>query len=133
MTETLAILAAVLFVGMALFQIAAALGAPLGNMVFGGRAAKEDGRLPLAYRIASGAGAVLLVLFAIVILTRGGVIGSSGDSTLVIVMSWAITAYMAINAPMNFMGKHWVERYVFGGITVVLVVLCAIVAASGPA
>lgn len=132
MTETLAIIAAVLFVGMALFQIAAALGAPIGEMLYGGRAVKEDGRLPLAYRIATAVAAVLLVLFAIVILTRGGVIGSSGDSTLVIVMSWAITAYMALNTPMNFMGKHWVERYVFGGLTLVLVILCAIVAASGP-
>ena len=131
--ETVAIVAAILFVGMAVFQIVAALGAPVGAMLYGGRAAKEDGRLPLAYRIGSAVGAVLLVLFAIVILTRAGVIGTSGDSTLVVIVSWAIVAYMALNTPMNFMGKHWVERYVFGGMTLMLVVLCAIVAASGPA
>ena len=74
----------------------------------------------------------MLVLFAVVILTRGGVIGSSGDSTLVTVMSWVIVAFMAINTPMNLLGKHWIERYVFGAITVVLVVLCAIVAVAGP-
>ena len=131
--ETVAIIAAVLFFAMALFQVAAALGAPVGHMLYGGRAADEDGRLPLAYRIGSAVAALLLVLFGIVILARGGVIGTGGDSTLVTIMSWAIVAYMAINTPMNIMGKHWVERYAFGGLTAVLVVLCAIVAASGPA
>jgi hypothetical protein len=47
-------------------------------------------------------------------------------------MSWVIVAFMAINTPMNLLGKHWIERYVFGAITVVLVVLCAIVAVAGP-
>ena len=132
MIEVLAIIAALLFGIMAVIQIALALGAPWGAVVYGGRAAKEDGRLPLAYRIGSGVAAALDLLFALVILTRGGVIGTSGDSTLVTVMSWAIVAYMAINTPMNIMGKHWVERYVFGGMTTALVVICAIVAAAGP-
>jgi hypothetical protein len=33
---------------------------------------------------------------------------------------------------MNLMGTHWIEKHVLGGITLVLVVLCAIVAAVGP-
>lgn len=131
--ETAAVAAAVLFGVVALFQVALALGIPWGAFAFGGRAVREDGTLPAAYRGASAVTAVVLVLFAVVILTRGGVIGTSGDSTWVTVMSWAIVAFMAINTPMNLMGKHWIEKYVFGGITLVLVVLCAIVAAAGPA
>ena len=131
--ETAAIAAAVLFGVVALFQVALALGVPWGAFAFGGRAVRDDGTLPAAYRGASAVTAVVLVLFAVVILTRGGVIGSSGDSTWVTVMSWVIVAFMAINTPMNLMGKHWIEKYVFGGITLVLVVLCAVVAAAGPA
>jgi hypothetical protein len=130
--DAVAMAAAVLFGVMALFQVALALGVPWGAFAFGGRAVRDDGTLPTAYRAASALTAVLLVVFAVVILTRGGVIGTSGDSTLVTVTSWVIVAFMAINTPMNLMGKHWIEKYVFGGITLVLVILCAIVAASGP-
>lgn len=130
--EILATTAAVLFGGVALFQLALALGVPWGTFAYGGRAVGEDGTLPSTYRFASAATAVVLVLFAVVILTRGGVIGTSGDSTFVTVMSWVVVAFMALNTPANLMGKHWIEKYVFGGITAVLVVLCAIVAAAGP-
>ena len=131
--ETAAVAAAVLFGVVALFQVTLALGVPWGAFAFGGRAVREDGTLPAGYRAASAVTAVVLVFFAVVILTRGGVIGDSGDSTWVTVMSWVIVAFMAINTPMNLMGRHGIEKYVFGGITLVLVVLCAIVAAAGPA
>lgn len=130
--ETAAIAAAVLFGVVALFQVALALGVPWGAFAFGGRAVRDDGILPVGYRAASAVTAVVLVFFAVVILIRGGVIGASGDSTWVTVMSWVIVAFMAINTPMNLMGQHWIEKYVFGGITLVLVVLCSIVAAVGP-
>ena len=40
---------------------------------------------------------------------------------------------MAINTAMNLAGKTKFERYGLSAVTVVLVVLCSIVAASGPA
>lgn len=130
--QTAAITAAVLFGVVALFQLALALGVPWGAFAYGGRAVRDGGTLPPTYRGASAVTAVFLVLFAIVILTRAGVVGTSGDSAMVTVMSWVIVGFMAINTPMNLLGKHWMERFVFGGITLVLVVLCAIVAAAGP-
>ena len=130
--ETVAMLAAVLFGALALFQVALALGAPWGAFAYGGRAIQEDGTLPITYRLASAVAAVVLVLFAIVILTRAGVIGTAGDSTLVSVLSWVIVAFLVLNTLSNVSGKHWIERFVFGGITVVLAVLCAIVAVAGP-
>ena len=130
--QTAAIAAAVLFGAVALFQVALALEAPWGMFAYGGRAARDDGTLPPTYRLSSAFAAVLLVFFAVVILLRGGAIGTSGDSTLVTVMSWVIVGFMAINTAMNFLGSHWVERYVFGGVTLVLVALCSIVAVAGP-
>ena len=130
--QTAAIAAAALFGVVALFQGALALGVPWGAYAYGGRAVSDDGTLPPTYRGASAVTAVVLVLFAIVILTRAGIVGTSGESTLVTVLSWVIVGFMAINTPMNFLGKHWIEKFVFGGITLALVVLCAIVAAAGP-
>ncbi len=129
---TVAIAAAVLFGAIALFQVALALGAPWGSFAYGGRAVADDGTLAPTYRLSSVFAAALLVLFAVVILLRGGAIGTSGDSALVMVMSWVTVAFMAVNTATNLVGKHWVERYLFGGVTVVLVALCSIVALAGP-
>jgi hypothetical protein len=119
--------------GLALFQIALALGAPWGAHVFGGRAVAEDGTSSGKWRAASAAGSVVLLLFGWVILARGGVVESSIDDTLLTVLSWMVVAYMAINAAMNFASKDLLERWLFGSVTVVLVVLCSVVAAAGPA
>ena len=133
MVEPVALLTAVLFVGLALFQIALALGAPWGAHVYGGRAVAEDGTLPGKWRAASAAASVVLLLFGWVMLARGGVIETSIDDTLLAVLAWMVVAYMAINAAMNFASKDSLERWLFGSVTVVLVVLCSVVAAAGPA
>lgn len=130
--ETLAWLAAGLFGAMALFQAALALGAPLGAHVYGGRVVGEDGRLPAKWRVASGAAALILLGFAWVILARAGVIDTDTSETLLTVLAWMVVAYMALNTAGNFAGKSPIERWVFGTITLVLVVVCAIVAAAGP-
>ena len=66
-------------------------------------------------------------------LARGGVVETGIDETLLTVLSWMVVAYMAINAAMNFSSKDSLERWLFGSVTVALVVLCSIVAAAGPA
>jgi hypothetical protein len=133
MVESVALLAAALFVGLALFQAALALGAPWGAHVYGGRATADDGTLPGKWRAASAAGAVVLLLFSWVMLARGGVVETSLDETLLTVLAWMVVAYMAINTAMNFASKDSLERWLFGSATVVLVILCSIVAAAGPA
>jgi hypothetical protein len=131
--ESVAVLSAALFAGLALFQLALALGAPWGAHVYGGRAVEDDGTLPGKWRASSAAGSVILLLFAWVMLARGGVIETSLDETLLTVLAWMVVAYMAINAAMNFSSKDSLERWLFGSVTVALVVLCSIVAAAGPA
>ena len=131
--EVVAWVAAVLFGALAVFQAALALGAPAGAYVFGGRAATDDGRLPGGYRLAAAGAAVVLVLFGFVILARAGVVESAASEQFLTIASWAIVAYMAINTAMNLAASTRVERYGFGSISAILVVLCSIVAASGPA
>jgi hypothetical protein len=133
MVESVAVLSAALFAGLALFQVALALGAPWGAHVYGGRAVEDDGTLPGRWRAASAAAAVVLLLFGWVMLARSGVVETSLDETLLTVLAWMVVAYMAINAAMNFASKDSLERWLFGSVTVALVVLCSIVAAAGPA
>ena len=130
--ETIALIAAALFGVLAVFQAALALGAPLGEYAYGGRAATESGTLTTRYRIMSGVAVLILLGFAYLILARAGVIDSPLTDRFILVGSWAVVAYLALNTAANLMGKTNVERYVFGSITAVLVVLCAIVAAAGP-
>ena len=130
--EVVAVVAAVLFAGLAGFQIALALGAPAGEYVLGGRVATDDGRLPTAYRIGSAGAAVILLGFAWIILARAGVAETSMSERFLTIASWAIVAYLAINTAANLMATTRFERFVLGGVSGLLVVLCAIVAAAGP-
>ena len=130
--ETIAVIAAVLFGLLAALQVALALGAPLGHIVYGGRVASAGEALPVPWRVASGAAALALVGFGWVILARGGVITTGVSSTVVTVLSWMVVAYMAINTAMNLASRDPIERYLFGGVTATLVVVCSIVAAAGP-
>lgn len=126
-------IAALLFAALAVFQVALVLGAPFGAVVYGGRKAGPDGKLVGAWRWMSAAAAAILILFALIILARAGAIETSISSTVLTVASWFVVAYMALNTAANLMSVNKVERWVMGSITVVLVVLCAIVAAAGPA
>ncbi|HMM96992.1 MAG: hypothetical protein IE926_10700 [Micrococcales bacterium] len=127
-----AVAAAALFAAIALFQLALVVGAPWGTVAYGGRVALDDGRLPSTYRFSSAVAAVLLVVFAVVVLVRGGVVGSSGDAAVVRVTSWVVVGFMALNTAANLAARHWVERFVLGGTTALLGVACSVVAAAGP-
>lgn len=130
--ELLAGLAGALFVALAGFQVVLALGAPFGHLVYGGRVAEPGESLPPRWRAASALAAVILLGFAWVVLARGGVIEAGVDETVLTVLCWMVVAYMAINTAANLSARDPVERYVLGGITGALVILCAIVAAAGP-
>lgn len=133
MVETVALIVAALFAVLAFFQIALAFGAPWGAHVYGGRVSNADGTLPRKWRLASGAAAIILLVFGWVMLARGGVVTSDVSETLLTVLAWMVVAYMAINTAMNFASKDRVERWFFGSISALLVVLCAVVAAAGQA
>ena len=92
---------------MATVQVALALGVPWGAFAHGGRAARDDGSRPPGDCAASVATSFVLAFFSRVMLLRGGDIGTSGEGT----------------------GSR---GFLFDGITLVLAVLCAVVAASGP-
>ena len=128
MTIPAAVLAAVLFVGMAAFQASLALGAPLGAHVLGGRYPRV---LPNRLRAFSAIAAAILVGGALVILARAGAIGwPVGAAGLLVPGSWAIAVFLVLNTLGNLASKSRLERTVFAAMTAALAVLCACVALS---
>lgn len=128
MTIPVAVLAAVLFVGMAAFQASLALGAPLGAHVLGGR---HPGSLPKRLRAFSAIAAAILVGGALVILARSGAIGRPvGATGLLVPAAWAIAALLVLNTLGNLASKSRLERTVFAAMTAALAVLSAYVALS---
>lgn len=127
-TGAAAITAAILFLGMAGFQVALALGVPLGQHVLGGR---NSGTLPNRLRLASAVAAVILVGAAIVVLARAAVIGFPVEAAgLLVPACWVIAGYMALNTLGNVKSTSRLERTVFAAMTAVLAVLCGYVALS---
>ena len=125
--------AAVLLFGVALFQTALAAGVPWGSAAYGGGAAGADGVLPIGLRISSAMATVVLTLAALVILIRGGVmrVGVRSDR-LARWSAWGIVGFLVLNTLGNLSSSSTVERWVLGGITLVLVILCGVVALRGP-
>ena len=128
MTIPAAVLAAILFLGMAAFQASLALGAPLGAHVLGGR---HPGTLPNRLRAFSAIAAAILVGSALVILARASAIGwPAGATGLLAPASWAIAAFLVLNTVGNLASKSRLERTVFAATTAALAVLSVYVALS---
>lgn len=128
MTIPAAVLAAILFVGMAAFQASLALGAPLGAHVLGGR---HPTSLPTRLRVISTIAAAILVGCALAILARAGAISwPTGATGFLAPASWAIAAFLVLNTLGNLASKSRIERTVFAATTAALAVLSAYVALS---
>ena len=114
-----------------LFQLALAAGAPWGAAAYGGRAALDDGRLPPRYRVASAGTAVILAGALWLVLAAGAVISPTPIAENVLgVGAWVLVGLFALNTVGNLAGRHPVERWAAGGITAVLTILCAWIAAK---
>jgi hypothetical protein len=127
-TAAAAIAASALFLSMGAFQVALALGAPLGAHVLGGRIA---GKLPTRLRMFSAIAAVILVGAAIVVLARAQVVPWPAElAGLLPPAAWIIAGYMALNTLGNVASKSRLERTVFAAVTATLAILSAYVALS---
>ncbi len=121
--------AAVLVAGVAGFQLALALGLPLGDATWGGRAPTNNGVLETKFRVVAAVSAVVLCGIAWLVLARAGLVsaGPLGEVTLVRV-TWALLGLLTLNTVANFSATHPVERWVMGPVTLLVVALIAVVA-----
>lgn len=112
--------------GVVLFQLALALGAPWGEMAMGG---KFPGRFPPHMRIAALVQMVLLVLIALVVLTRAGLVLNDyfefSKSAI-----WFVIIFCTLAAILNNITPSKKERMLWAPVTIVLFICSIIVAWS---
>ena len=118
--------ATILFVLTIILQLLLATGILPISMAWGGR----QSELTTPLRIASLAAAGLLGVFIYVIRRRAGLIGDMPIPMNIRILSWIITAFMAINTLGNLASLSTGEKILFGPISFLLAVACLIVSAS---
>lgn len=116
--------AAILLLGVVVFQIALVLGAPWGAWTQGGQA---EGALPAAGRVLAAISAGLLVLMALSVLARDG----RGPLArlprrLLTVLVWFTTVYAALGIVMNAASRSVAERWTWTPVTALVLVCCLI-------
>lgn len=130
LTEACAIVAAMIFAALSIFQIFLASGAPLGEYSWGG---KYKGKLPPRMRIASAFAVPILLFAAYVILGRAKLIDVGMNYMMLGVLSWFFTAYLALNILGNLNSESRKERMIMGPVSIVAFLCCLMVSAFGSA
>jgi len=123
-----AIAAATGFVCMAGFEIALALGAPLGRAAWGG----QNTELQPGLRIASVGSAALLVFAALIVLGRVGSRFSALPATFCRRAIWVLVGILTLGTLMNLASPSPWERFLQAPIAGVMAVLCFAVARGAP-
>lgn len=126
MVTTAAVAACVVLTALAVFQVALALGAPLGRFAWGG----QHDVLPTRLRVASAVSVVLYAVFAAILLARTGVIGLGLSDRAVEIAAWVVTGYLALGILMNAISRSRPERLVMTPACLVLALLSGVVATS---
>ncbi|KEO81839.1 hypothetical protein [Tumebacillus flagellatus] len=120
-----AVISAVIFGAVALFQLLLAAGLPFAHLSWGG---KHQGVLPGHMRLASLLAACVLVFLTLVLLVRSGLLAMDVNHTVTLVLVWVITAFMGLNTLGNLASKSRMEKVVMAPLTGVACVMCLLVA-----
>jgi hypothetical protein len=120
---TAAIVLTVLLVVLAVFQLALALGAPLGHFAWGG----THRVLPPKLRIGSLVSIVIYALIVVIALDRSRVIDVVPDPVSTVGM-WVVFGYFVLGIPLNAVSRSRPERFTMTPVVLVLAVLSLLVA-----
>jgi hypothetical protein len=119
-----AVLAAIGFTFLAVFQAALAAGAPWGHAAWGG----DNAHLSSGQRVASAVAVIIYVAAALIVLGRAGIIWRARSAALLRWGTWFFAVAMAIGAVPNFASQSRWENFIFGPLALVLAALCVVVA-----
>jgi hypothetical protein len=108
---------------LACFQLALALGAPIGHFAWGG----QHRVLPRRLRIGSLVSIAIYAMFALVVLDRAGRIDAFPDRFSEIA-TWVIFGYLVLGIGMNAISRSRAERFTMVPVTIVLAGLALIIA-----
>jgi hypothetical protein len=110
-----AVAGALIFLGIAAFQVALAAGAPWGAYAWGGQ---REGVLPRGFRIGSAVSAVVWIGAAILLLDAGGFIDPWPDATVELLLR-VLAGFLALGVVMNAVSRSRRERWTFTPVTAV--------------
>ncbi|BDZ54054.1 hypothetical protein [Agromyces marinus] len=110
---------------LAVFQLALALGSPLGRFAWGG----AHRVLPTGLRIGSLVSIVVYTVIAVLALDRVDVIDVVPDAVSAVGM-WIVFGYFVLGIVMNAISRSKPERYTMTPVVAVLAVLSLLVALS---
>ncbi|GAA2085281.1 hypothetical protein IDH50_06920 [Aeromicrobium tamlense] len=125
MVTTAAAAACVVLAALAVFQVALALGAPIGRFAWGG----QHEVLPTRLRIGSAVSVALYAAIGAILLARAGMITLGLSDRAVEIAAWVVTAYFALGILINAISRSRPERLVMTPTCAVLAALSAVVAA----
>lgn len=106
-----AIVAAVLYLGIAAFQLALALGAPWGRAAYGGQ---HPGAVPPRLRVSSAVALVVWAAVALVVLRRVGLVlwAPLPDAWLPVAL-WVVVGFGAVAVLLNAITPSRTERVIW--------------------
>ena len=113
----------VILAALAIFQLALALGAPLGRFAWGG----QYRVLPARLRVGSAVAILIYALIAVIALDRVGAIDVLPDLLATVAM-WVVFAYFVLGIVLNAASRSKAERAVMVPVTIVLAVLSFLIA-----
>jgi hypothetical protein len=119
--------AALFCAGFAVFQGALALGAPFGQVVWGGSSAV----LPPALRWASAGACVYLLLAAAIMEVRAGDWGRDLPRLPFVVFNVILAAQLFLNTAANLAAQTGTERYGMGAASALGCLLCLVALRPG--
>ena len=117
-------IAALIFLGMAVFQALLAAGLPLGNYAWGGQHTK----LPSGLRWGSLISVFIFLLAIIIVGGRAGLIPFAQDTPLERIGIWVLVGIVSLSTLGNLTSKSRKEKRVMTPIAIILVALCLFIA-----
>ena len=113
------------FTATALFQLALALGAPMGEYAYGGQIV---GKLPIAYRVSSSISFLLMLAIAGHYLAQLGVVPKLLAPDLNQLANWGLIGFAVSAAVLNNITKSKKEKQLWGSTTIAMLIAAIIVA-----
>ena len=113
------------FTATALFQLALALGAPMGEYAYGGQMV---GKLPMPYRVASSISFLLMLAIAGHYLAQLGVVPKLLAPDLNQLANWGLIGFAVSAAVLNNITKSKKEKQLWGSTTIAMLIASIIVA-----
>ncbi len=126
MTTIAALVFSIVTLGVIVFQIALAVGAPWGAYAMGGA---FPGRYPPRMRVAAAGMAALLGLLVLIVLSSAGLIivpMLEGLPSLI----WLVVAFSAVSVVLNAASRSAGERRIWVPVAIVMLACSLIVAVS---